>query len=411
VGKSEVSIESTVGVKQGDTLAPILFLFVMQAAMETLEPIFVECGIEKPAFLTTEDDVISGRKVGTAGEIFHLWAALYADDAGLLFSSRADLERGARLLKQHLARFGLVMHCGSLHADGSIAKKSKTEAVFYPPVGYSPTCDDTLPLRVDDALGIVTFTDRFRYLGAISSSSLTDDEEVAQRIHSATAAFGSLRKWVFGQNFGSRSLPLASKGKIYQSLVLGILLYGCESWILTAQLRQQLNAFHNRCVRTMAQVHTRGHSNCLHRASLEPMYAALGLTSIDQYISSRKLRWAGHVMRMSMSRLPRKFITSWVDAPRARGRAHFYGHDLTHELRAAGFNLDRQAARIGVSRSWVETAQHRDIWRELVKPVLSKPVSRQGLTVARSSRSVVDALPLTEQPDAARWTARLRIRR
>ena len=141
------------------------------------------------------------------------------------------------------------------------------------------------------------------------------------------------------------------------------------------------------------------------------MYAALGLTSIDQYISSRKLRWAGHVMRMSMARLPRKFITSWVHAPRAPGRTHFYGHDLAHELRAAGFNLDRRAACIGVSRSWVETAQHRDVWRELAKPVLSKPVSRQGQTVSQSSRSVVDTMAVTEQPNAASWTARLRVRR
>jgi hypothetical protein len=40
VGKAEAEISSTVGVKQGDTLTPILFLFVIQAAMETLEPVF-----------------------------------------------------------------------------------------------------------------------------------------------------------------------------------------------------------------------------------------------------------------------------------------------------------------------------------------------------------------------------------
>jgi hypothetical protein len=28
---------------------------------------------------------------------------------------------------------------------------------------------------------------------------------------------------------------------------------------------------------------------------------------------------------MDWSRLPRKFLTSWVDAPRCRGRAHSYG--------------------------------------------------------------------------------------
>jgi hypothetical protein len=65
-----------------------------------------------------------------------------------------------------------------------------------------------------------TFTQRFRYLGAISSSNLSDNDEVAQRLRSAAAAaFGCLRKWVFGQSFGSRSLPLVSKGKLFSTLV------------------------------------------------------------------------------------------------------------------------------------------------------------------------------------------------
>jgi hypothetical protein len=82
------------------------------------------------------------------------------------------------------------------------------------------------PLQIDDALGIVTFTQQFRYIGAISSSFLSDDDEIAQRLRSAAAAFGCLRKWVFGH---SRSLPLVSKGKLYSTLVLNLLLYGCEN--------------------------------------------------------------------------------------------------------------------------------------------------------------------------------------
>jgi hypothetical protein len=54
----------------------------------------------------------------------------------------------------------------------------------------------------------VTFTQRqqfeFRYLCAISSSTLSDEDEIAQRLRSAAAACGCLRKWVFGQSFGSR---------------------------------------------------------------------------------------------------------------------------------------------------------------------------------------------------------------
>ena len=40
VGDSDIQFDSTIGVKQGDNLAPILFLVVMQAVMETLEPIW-----------------------------------------------------------------------------------------------------------------------------------------------------------------------------------------------------------------------------------------------------------------------------------------------------------------------------------------------------------------------------------
>jgi hypothetical protein len=47
-----------------------------------------------------------------------------------------------------------------------------------------------------------------------------------------------MRKWVIGQRVGSRSLPLVSKGKLYSTLVLNLLLYGCENWVRTAPLRQ-----------------------------------------------------------------------------------------------------------------------------------------------------------------------------
>jgi hypothetical protein len=185
VGKVEAETSSTVGVKQRDTLAPILFLFVIQAAMETLEPVSGEHGINVPAFRTADDDVLTGRKTGEAGETFTFSKGLFADDAGLLLATHADLELGARRLKQHLTRFGLVMHSGKMSPDDAVAKKSETEAVFYgPQAGYTPTPNDTLPLQIDDALGIVTFTQQFQDLGAISSSSLSDDEEIAQRLRS-----------------------------------------------------------------------------------------------------------------------------------------------------------------------------------------------------------------------------------
>jgi hypothetical protein len=131
-----------------------------------------------------------------------------------------------------------------------------------------------------------------------------------------------------------------SKGKLYRTLdlntlVLNLLLYGCENWVLTAPLRQRLNTFQNRCVRAMARPLRTSFSSTndhpapfVKRPALVPMYTALGLTSLDLVISNLKLRWAGHVRRMDWSMLPCKFLTSWVDAslwkqnpsPNKRGR-------------------------------------------------------------------------------------------
>ena len=44
-----------------------------------------------------------------------------------------------------------------------------------------------------------------------------------------------------------------------------------------------------------------------------------------------------------------------------------YRHDLARELRAVGFNLDKRAQAIGVSRDWVTVAQDwAGVWRRLV---------------------------------------------
>jgi hypothetical protein len=109
-------------------------------------------------------------------------------------------------------------------------------------------------------------------------------------------------------------------------------------------------------------------------------------TILDQVISNQKLRWAGHVRRMNWSRLPRKSLTSWVDALRCKGRAHSYGrHDLTRDLQLVGFNTDRADVHLGVSLSWGAAAQDREKWCKLaalllLAPVETKPISEQAQT-------------------------------
>jgi hypothetical protein len=123
LGEEDVEIASTIGVRQGSCEGPALFLFIMQAALETME-----WPVAKPQFCTREIGPITGALSDRKRNVtnFDLWSSLFADDCGLLFETRNDMVEGANYIFAHLKRFGLHMHVGR----GTT--KSKTEAMFYP---------------------------------------------------------------------------------------------------------------------------------------------------------------------------------------------------------------------------------------------------------------------------------------
>ena len=137
IDKEITEIMQSVGVQQGDNMAPVLFLFLMSAAAETLKPAWRQAGIKVLTVAHTPDDEIdngcdvrghtprmyTSRKL-TAYEIYQL---LYVDDGAFPFPTRDALIKGLSLVHSHLARFGLEVHIGK---DGA---PSKTEYVFFPP--------------------------------------------------------------------------------------------------------------------------------------------------------------------------------------------------------------------------------------------------------------------------------------
>ena len=54
--------------------------------------------------------------------------------------------------------------------------------------------------------------------------------------------------------FGSADIPEQAKGKVYAGGVLAVLLYGCESWCLTAESVRRLSNWHNKRIREMCRV-------------------------------------------------------------------------------------------------------------------------------------------------------------
>ena len=153
---------------------------------------------------------------------------------------------------------------------------------------------------------------QFKYLGSILTKDGASKTEVKARITSATSALTRLERV-----FKSRNISFCTKYHLYKSLVLSILLYGCESWTLTAELEKRIQAFENKCHRKLLKISYKEHKtneyvrNEMKKrvGSQEPLLST---------IKRRKLMWFGHTARHDT--LAKTILQGTLEGKRKRGR-------------------------------------------------------------------------------------------
>ena len=88
------------------------------------------------------------------------------------------------------------------------------------------------------------------------------------------------------------------KIKIYRTIILPVVLYGCETWSLILMEKRRLRVFENRVLRTIfghKRDEVTGEWGKLHNEELNNLYSSPNILSV---IKSRRMRWAGHVARL-----------------------------------------------------------------------------------------------------------------
>jgi len=123
----------------------------------------------------------------------------------------------------------------------------------------------------------------FRYLGSMMKSTETDFK---RRKGLAYGAWNSMEKiW------NAKHVPIKLKTNIFETSVLSILLYGCESWIITPQLEHQINTFATDCFRRMLNIKR------VDKIPLESIYKQVDKRPLINTVRKRQLGWLGHALR------------------------------------------------------------------------------------------------------------------
>jgi hypothetical protein len=109
------------------------------------------------------------------------------------------------------------------------------------------------------------------------------------------------------------------KIKIHRTVILPVVLYGCETWSLALREEHRLRrVFENRALRIFGPKREEGGSwRKLHNDELHSLYSS---PNIVRVIKSRRMRWAGHVARTGDRRGVYRVLVGRPEWKRPRGR-------------------------------------------------------------------------------------------
>ena len=136
------------------------------------------------------------------------------------------------------------------------------------------------------------------YLGTTSTDQHSIQEEIKSRLNSGNACCHSVQN-ILSSSLQSKNLKI----KIYRSIILPVVLYGCETWSLTLREERRLRVFENGVLRRVfgpKRDDVTGEWRKLHNEELNDLHCS---PNIIRVIKSRRMKWARNVARMGRGEL------------------------------------------------------------------------------------------------------------
>jgi hypothetical protein len=299
---------TTVGVRQGCTLSPDLFNLVLEAVMRlALEK--QEAGLK-----------LCGRLVNNLR---------FADDINLMAETTTGLQQITDQVSQQGERLGLVINSG----------KTKVMAID------KEEPDIKITVNGNDLEQVKEFV----YLGGTITHDGRCEADIKRRIGLTYSVFNKL-----ANIWNCRKLALEIRVKVFETMVVPVLMYGSECWTMRKQDEQRILVAEMSWLRKILGV-----SRIQHIRN-DDIRKKMGIqvTAVDR-IKARRLQWFGHVSRMGDSRVPYLALHMKVDGQRSSGRPRARWRD--------GVKADITEGGVTFTEA-VILAKDKDRWRKFVRP-------------------------------------------
>jgi hypothetical protein len=193
---------------------------------------------------------------------------------------------------------------------------------------------------------------QFSYLGTTLTNRNSIHEVIKSRMKSGNACYLSM------QNLLSSSLLSKNiKIKVYGTIILPLVLYGCETWSLTLREEQRLRMFEKRMLRRIFGPKTDEVTGAWRRLHKEELNALYSSPNFIRVIKSRGMRWARHVVCTGRGEV-------YIGRPEGRRplgrRRHRCQDNISMDLQEVGWEV----------MDWIDLAQDRDRWRAVENVVM-----------------------------------------